>query len=502
MKARRGPRAIALLFLVAGPAHAAPVAVSFPKIDVHWDAGTAKVESGHAPILTSPKGQKERKAIVKALCRLAEDRLRVGRGEGGRGLFSEVNCIDPVRASEDGVKPSAMWRLAASEKKGGKIVHVAVLFVPPGAEKPVELGGIDLAGVSYLDGFLADKSYKNRLARVLQTVFPADYAFPNGLRPVPRGAAKTAPKSISLFSLSVDPDAMTWFPEVEGTATRTKTGWKVDGDKGPLGYDLGRTPARRDSERKLLREREAELVSDADDSLARRIGSVLLDQVSAGYVGLRFGRVIVDRSNVLLNKVRLFSAVSEARSGPLEGARAYYDFIPTTEATVDGLPQSFGMDRFVFGWGFGFPFPWLIDRIELVPKIGRWNFEAQIAVATDAGNELRPFSLRSGLSFGLEGGLEIFSSNYLVRGWASRDFSQSIVKALKSNVTSTRAGVDALIGGPRFPLFGVEFKLAFLLFLVNDHFTIAGTRPDDQGGGQYRITIDAPFAGGGLAFTW
>ena len=97
---------------------------------------------------------------------------------------------------------------------------------------------------------------------------------------------------------------------------------------------------------------------------------------------------------------------------------------------------------------------------------------------------------------------KVLSSNYLVRGWLSRDVSASALRKFggnESTVNSTRMGVDALIGGPRLPILGVDFKLAFLLYAMNDHFSVEGSRPEGEGGGRCKITIDAPFVGGGFS---
>ena len=48
----------------------------------------------------------------------------------------------------------------------------------------------------------------------------------------------------------------------------------------------------------------------------------------------------------------------------------------------------FGWRRLaLIGWGFGFQFPWTVDRVEIVPKVGRWNFDANIPV--DLGDGTR-----------------------------------------------------------------------------------------------------------------
>ena len=490
--------------MLASPAAAESVPVTFDTLDIYWDAGRTTVKADdQAPILQSPKGQKQRKAIISGLCNLANERLLVGKGTGGRGLFKNTNCIDPVAAVYDDILPTSQWRLAASEVTKGKnrLVRLTLIFAPGGAQKPFEIAGIDGAPLDRMGSFLGDDAYQRRLGNLVQAYLPADYAFPNGVKG-PGEGARAAPKTLQLFSLTMDLPTQTWRPIVGGTAALHGKAWKVDGEAEPLGYDPARSPARREKDRRSLAAREGALVEAFNSSIVGKIGDLFIDQVSAGYIGMRYGRILVGRSNKLLNQVRLLAIVSEFRSGPLEGLRVYYDWIPKIHAEEDGLRESFGMSRLVVGWGFGFGIPWLIDRVELVPKIGNWKFNAQIPVDTGEAREIRPFALKSGLSFGLEAALEKFSAAYLVRGWASRDFSQSFVAALKSNVTSTRMGLDALIGGPRLPFLGVDFKLAFLLFVVNDHFSIAGTRGDDLGGGTYKITIDAPFAGGGLAITW
>lgn len=490
-------------FCASSAGFAANLGVTFKDLDVYWDAGIAtKKSSDQAPILQSPKGQKQRKAIIAGLCTMSQERLLVGKGVGGRGVFENVNCIDPVDAIEEGEEPQASWRLTATEKNAGKAVKLTLSLVLGPGKKPLELGSVDLTGIERLSGCLSDEEYRRALGKFIQDLLPADYAFPQGVKGA-GSVAKGAPKSLQLFSLTVDSETLTWRPQAAGTATVKNGTWNLEGEGGPLGYDMTRSTASRDKDREALALMETKLVEAADASVVGKISDLLITQVSAGYVGLRYGRVIVDSSNILLSRVGLLSVVSEFRSGPLEGLRFYYDWIPTVKVTELGVEETFGMNRLVVGWGFGFGFPWLIDRVELVPKLGNWNFAANIPVVTDTGDhEVRSFDLRSGLSFGLEGALEKFSSKYLVRAWASRDFSTSFLGALKSNVTSTRAGIDALIGGPRLPLLGIDFKLAFLLFLLNDHFSIGGTRDAAEGGGQYQITIDAPVAGGGLALTW
>lgn len=471
--------------------------VSFASLDVYWDSGkgSSANEDGQAPILQSPTAQKERKKIVAGLCAMAKERFVAEKGEAGRGLFAKVRCIDPAIQAEENLQPEAPWRLYATGE-GDRLV-LRLDYVPKdGPAAPLAAYTIQSRELS--GDLLDDKPYRSRLARVFYQKMPADYAMPPGQK-----APKGAPKKLLRFRLQFDRVNRVWLPmlvEPEEEASG-------EGAREPvLGYDPARSAARSNKQAQDLAAYEEKAAKKIESSYLRRLSGLIIDQVSAGYLGLRYGRILVDRSNVLLNKVRQFALVGEFRSGPLSGLRFYYDQLPTVHATEENLEESFGWRRLLIGWGFGFQFPWLIDRVELVPKIGRWNFDANIPVDIgDGTRELRAFTLNKGLSFGAEAALEKFSARYLVRAWAARDFSASFLRRYDgdgSTVTSTRTGIDALIGGPRMPFLGVDFKLAFLLYGMNDHFSIEGNRSGDEGGGRYKITIDAPFVGGGVALAW
>lgn len=204
--------------------------------------------------------------------------------------------------------------------------------------------------------------------------------------------------------------------------------------------------------------------------------NVIADTVATGYVGMRMGKQVIP-GDPLLTKAVSVGVLGEVRGGPLEGLRVYYDYLPKITADDNGFATSIAWSRLIFGASFGFSPGWLIDRIDITPKIGMWSLVGDLAVRdpeTDAVTGTEEFDFKQKFSLGLEAGVEWPRDDFLVRGWYGFDTALSFGKYGGSNVKSNRLGVDTYWkAGPTFPIFGVPFKTAILAFYFYETVDLA-----------------------------
>ena len=237
-----------------------------------------------------------------------------------------------------------------------------------------------------------------------------------------------------------------------------------------------------------------------------------------GFIGARYGQQILT-GNKLLELTNFIGLLFELRSGPLSGLQYYYDVLPPTtyqetSVTDVSVDSSISWTRHVLGYTFRFPFPWLIDRVTLTPKLGLWSLEAKIpGPRDDVGrvSELREFEIENAISLGIEAGMELLASRFLLRPWAGIDSGYSPVDDSK-RVTSRRVGLDTYLAGPRLGILGSTGRFAFLGFLFVENVTLTsdnavGTEAEANEDGvklttARRIEYNAGYAGLGLALSW
>ncbi|MEN9834154.1 MAG: hypothetical protein RL011_347 [Pseudomonadota bacterium] len=362
-----------------------------------------------------------------------------------------------------------------------------------------------------------------------------------------------APKSLVLYRLSWDSAQKQWSSQVVGIANRTKINKPkskkvkkksvlAGGDvtyeitpaidavlaTGPLWAQSADGPGTRKSEiikglsaahADLDRAVEKDVLDDFLTGGKDFLGQ-LWEAAASGYVGLRYGKQIlpgVGPLGTLLAKTNMFGLLFEMRGGPLKGLRYYYDVLPKSTQTLDGIDLN-GLDttytasiafaRHVIGFSWDFNPGFLVDRVTIDPKLGLWTFNASLPVAMNENKkviEMADFSLGRSFALGLELGLEQLSDWYTIRGWFGINTGYSLIKS-GGKVTSNRLGVDAYFtAGPELPLLGLRLRTALLAFyfwesvgLTNTTVKAADSDPAAISG----VSYDVGYAGAGIALSW
>jgi hypothetical protein len=209
--------------------------------------------------------------------------------------------------------------------------------------------------------------------------------------------------------------------------------------------------------------------------------SALLDTAASGYVGLRYGKQVL-AGDELLSKTSFFGLLVEMRGGPLEGLRVYYDKMPKVASVNNGFGTQISWSRLILGKSWGWSPGFLVDRVDLTPKIGIWSLSATLPItfAEDGVSAVgvQTFETDRALGLAIEGGLEWISTWYLLRMWGAFDTALNFGRIGAAGVTSQRFGVDTyLTAGPEINLFGVPFKTALLGFFLFESIELS-QKPD------------------------
>lgn len=236
--------------------------------------------------------------------------------------------------------------------------------------------------------------------------------------------------------------------------------------------------------------------------------NALLDTAASGYVGLRYGKQILT-GDELLSKTSFVGLLTEVRGGPLSGLRVYYDVLPETSVERDGFETSIGWNRLIFGTSFTYNPGFLVDKLDLTPKLGVWTLNAVLPTEETAAGQVAAtsrFEFKRQFGFGVEAGAELSSDWYVVRGWYGFDMALSLGKIGGSSVKSSRFGVDAFMtAGPTFEVLGASLKTAILAFMFYESVELekTGKSAESTAAGEISgISYDGGYAGLGAAISW
>ncbi len=494
----------------------------------------------------------------KKSCEQLGKALTAERGAWGFGAFGSYGCYrgDQLVA---GVEKSSKWKMTVVD--GTKAVDftiawakedVAHITMPPSAATMQFFDDdefTDLVTYALLDsmpmGQLVTKaavtgsppSYSGRYWRAGKS---KDFKF----------KVPPPPESLVLYRLSWDDSSKIWRSEVVGTARKTKTNLPkskkmkkvtmlLGGDvtyetqpevsdalaSGPLWAQNADGPGARKEELEAVI-KESQIILDAAaqngsllDFLKGKGGNImtgLFDTAASGYVGFRYGLQVLPTTGELgklIGKTNRIGLLAEIRGGPVKGLRYYYDKMPEQKAKLDGVnggtfDASIASARHTLGFSLDFNPGFLIDRITIDPKLGMWEFNANLPAKTnDDGKvvQMQEFHLGRTFSTALELGLEVLADWYTVRGWYGIDTGFSLLKS-GGRVTSNRLGIDAYFtAGPTIPMFGVPFKTALLAFYMYEHVSLTSGKKEDPAPGKSAVqglAYDSGYAGGGVAITW
>ncbi|MBM4253039.1 MAG: hypothetical protein FJ146_13785 [Deltaproteobacteria bacterium] len=319
------------------------------------------------------------------------------------------------------------------------------------------------------------------------------------------------PVELLIYTLDYDAPAKLWRVHVVSSAKRTDSptdkqiSWMLDR---PIPNGVGPLWFHDASGRNMHEIMHEEVIQSTHDqmlakSLAAVVSSSVKAQFAGGFLGMRYGRSIT--TGQLVNRVGQLSVLAELRGSPINGLRLYYDLWPEVSDTAQLDAVKFGASRAVLGWSFGLTLGGPFDRMDFVPKLGRWSILLDYNVKNQSGLiQTVQFKTTGALSAGLEIGLEKDIGPLMLRLWLADDVgSNPLLRTLSTRVDDLRAGADLWIKGVSVNPLGKSTNLTFLLFGLYENLSLRKKIAGDSG----EVAIDAlnlqiAIVGGGLALTW
>ena len=236
------------------------------------------------------------------------------------------------------------------------------------------------------------------------------------------------------------------------------------------------------------------------------VDRLFLESLTSNYFGLRYGRSFLKGRSVI-TETPLISLLVEMRSGLFAGLRWYYDYMPKVKASSDFGQEHFAMKRLLLGWAFDYKAPKsfskFVSRVDLQPKLGLLDVEAQFLVA-DSNGVLSPFELKAKNIANLSLELGIERESWLTRNrlWVSYSSAKIAVKnSAGLGISSSRIGLDIYIDlstRRRLKWSALAFGMAENMELTRDNRTLL--RKSDSAISE--ISFNLFFLGGGLSLSW
>ena len=239
------------------------------------------------------------------------------------------------------------------------------------------------------------------------------------------------------------------------------------------------------------------------------ISDLLFQTAASGYVGLRYGRQLLT-GNQLLEGAKMYGLLVEVRSGPLNGLKFYYDSFPKVSHESAGNTTTLQWSRLVLGKSFSFAFPFVINRIEVTPKLGRYFLSTIQPVEVDSDGTVlstQKFEIRNQPSFSMEISAERAARLYTARIWYAIDRGIPFLPLIgTSAVSAERAGADLFLNsGLKSEVFGSEYSLNILAFGLYENLTIEDLKLEDLQPGEVAVSaiqLRSAYAGLGLVINW
>lgn len=475
-------------------------------------------------------------------CRTLGRSMLINHGPQGNGVFKDYYCfID--RKPKGGTGPKSLinnqWILEIRFE--AKEVLFQLLFNPEFTANPDLTPEMEFS-IRYTDqtmNALSDPEVLNLIALKVLDAMPmarATQVTPNGVQevkskpdqikrvlPLPPG-----PKQYLVYRLQYDSQAKTWIPTVKGIAKnltkrrkaksedpevqiryRQVHRWQIKLLSKPLAtedfYWLQNAKGRGKEEKAIDNNLDMAL---SRYGLARNeLLAALFNTIASGYGGVRYGYPL-SSGDLLVSKTSMIGIFTEVRGGPLEGLRWYWDFGPRNEVTLSDEKLHFEWSRPTFGWSFGLDIDSnIINRIDVVPKIGWMNMDARVGVPTQDPSVIiaEDFVMDNSLSVGIEFGIEKQTNWFLLRLWGASDgagFFSNLPGA--ESVSSIRGGVDTY--WEVFNL-GDIFDVSLLAFASGERINLVRSASNDVESGSEVLSIDGiaynlAFAGIGMTLTW
>ncbi len=304
--------------------------------------------------------------------------------------------------------------------------------------------------------------------------------------------AETGPKTVRNFSYKFDA------PLTTAPGSKLSVWARFDGPRAPHFAELAANVSKVADE--LLGVDASS--PEGDEEEKEDLLSTLKGAVPGGYVGLRYGFPLY-KDGLFVSKAHTFGLLVEIRSGWFQGLRFMYELTPQIKESYKGEDLTYRSSRGVVGWSMGMNFFSLISRIDLVPKIGQWTFNADVPVEVPGSDEIivKKFKLDTAISFGIESGMEMSVPWVLLRLWVGFDKALPLLANTgDGSVSSLKFGGDAILDGPAISKL---VDIDFLLFAMQESVTITQKDTDSNSD----VTVDGisyvmRSAGAGVTISW
>jgi hypothetical protein len=439
-----------------------------------------------------------------------------GTGPWGFGLFGNFSCKKlAAKVNSDSERAKSEWTLSAllaADKLQFQINRRDIEQPLAKSEVPVSKDLLQRIGNSKLASLIGEDLLEKlpawaaiKPAQIKESGKKLELQVGTKLKNFPQ-----PPKQISIYTLEFDSGRKRWWAHViaKGDKTESKSKktltWLLDRPVETSGlkvyaHDYRGRGANSDVISRLIEDAVKKPLDD-EDSTGMNLADAAAKILDQGFVGVRYGRSV--SSGQLARKIYAVSLLTELRGAPLDGLRLYADLWPKVSEEALTGPTSFSGSRVVLGWALGAELGGIVDRIDLVPKIGVWSMKTQFKLpSTDGTIADYDFNFASGLSTGVELGVEKqLISKALLRLWLGADFSSiSGAAATKAKINELRVGTDVhvkvLTLGP------VNWSL--LAFGQYEQIQLSKSYSDNTQESVLRsIRLNLGMIGGGLAISW
>jgi len=224
---------------------------------------------------------------------------------------------------------------------------------------------------------------------------------------------------------------------------------------------------------------------------------------SESFVSLRYGFEMIDTATALFSPGTVVSFTGELHRGWLNGLRLYTDTWPEHKRDIEGEVFSINWSRYTVGWAYLYRLSGLIDRIEVIPKLGVWNINSRLPdIDADENIVTREYKASGLKNFGLEINGVIENASYLARLFHARDMTMLASKTAdgaKHELQANRTGLELYIKGGPLRFISNSIKWNLLAFDYFEDLTInesGGTKSD------LKFVYSTAFAGGGVSLSW
>jgi hypothetical protein len=253
-------------------------------------------------------------------------------------------------------------------------------------------------------------------------------------------------------------------------------------------------------------EASIQITKDVQEGFFSKVQKTFRESVNSGGFGVRYGRQALS-SDPLLKKTAVFGIDARIGGG---GVHYFYDKIPSTRESVDGLSTNIQWSRHLFGKAYGFEFSRFLDRVEVIPRAGLWSFDAKLVDTYDSygqATSVGKFKVAKGLGIGFEAGAEWRSKWYRVRPWYAFDFANAVGSTKQEKILSNRVGIESFwTSGPVFHIYDVMFRTSWLGFFSFESLTLQSSASKEDEGTEDRQISKANLMGGyagvGALFNW